>query len=110
MSTAETLLRSELTYGKVTKPHYERKKRGPSSTAMQSGNAKDRTSPLLAPSDVNGIFAVDKPKNWTSFDVVNKIRSTLGAKLREDNPTLTPKQCRIKVRCRSTAAPSSPSS
>ena len=47
---------------------------------------------------MNGIFAVNKPRNWTSFDVVNKVRGTLGKKLREENPSLTPKQCRLKVR------------
>jgi hypothetical protein len=99
MCTSGTgVLHSAVTHGKVTKPHYERRQRGLPSTVMKSGNANDRSTLSLAPSDVNGIFAVDKPRNWTSFDVVNKIRSTLGAKLREENPSLTPKQCRIKVR------------
>ncbi len=99
-------LRSEATHGKVTKPHYGRQRSLPRTT-MQSGNANDGSMPSLAPSDVNGIFAVDKPRNWTSFDVVNKIRSTLGGKLREENPSLTPKQCRIKV-CACRSSPSRP--
>ena len=47
--------------------------------------------------EMNGILAVHKPRNWTSFDVVAKVRSTLGKRLRDIDPSLTPAQCRIKV-------------
>lgn len=35
---------------------------------------------------IDGIIAVNKPSNWTSFDVVAKVRSTLGKFIRERSP------------------------
>jgi len=37
---------------------------------------------------MNGILLVDKPKGWTSFDVVAKVRGIVRAELRKTNPSL----------------------
>jgi len=51
----------------------------------------------LPSAGLDGIIAVHKPTNWTSFDVVAKVRSTLNRHVRDLNPDCTPKQCRVKV-------------
>ena len=84
---------SEVTHNKT--PALYKDQRTGSSIRKMSASDDIGESPSLT--NLNGIFAVDKPRNWTSFDVVNKVRSTLGKKLREENPSLTFKQCRVKV-------------
>jgi tRNA pseudouridine55 synthase len=37
---------------------------------------------------MNGILLVDKPKGWTSFDVVAKVRGVVRTELRKDNPQI----------------------
>jgi len=44
-------------------------------------------------SAMDGILLVDKPENWTSFDVVAKIRSLVRSELQKTNPSLK----RVKV-------------
>lgn len=93
MSSTGGDLVSDTSGGKVSKSRTYQRAQTPTS-APRAAN-----SSIVAPNtaQMNGIFAVNKPRNWTSFDVVNKVRGTLGKKLREDNPSLTPKQCRVKV-------------
>jgi hypothetical protein len=104
MSSTGGDLISDTSSSKISKTRTYQTPQHPIS-ASKSANSSIAT-PYTA--EMNGLFAVNKPRNWTSFDVVNKVRGTLGKKLREENPSLTPKQCRVKVRiccqsCSSTA-------
>ena len=69
-----------------------------SQKALQSARENEAISdPHKTAIDMNGVFVVNKPANWTSFDVVNKIRGTLGSKLRSEYPNLSKKESRVKV-------------
>ena len=48
---------------------------------------------------ISGIFVINKPKDWTSFDVVAKIRNKLNAKKVGHTGTLDPKATGILVLC-----------
>ena len=37
---------------------------------------------------MDGILLVDKPKGWTSFDVVAKVRGIIKTELRKTNPAI----------------------
>jgi tRNA pseudouridine55 synthase len=37
---------------------------------------------------INGILLVDKPKGWTSFDVVARVRGIVKTELRKSTPGL----------------------
>jgi tRNA pseudouridine55 synthase len=52
---------------------------------------------MRARAGYDGIIAVHKPANWTSFDVVAKVRGSVGKHIREQNPGVPHKQCRVKV-------------
>lgn len=41
--------------------------------------------------NVNGLLIIDKPKTWTSFDVVKKVRGMLRSKSRQGGMSQTPK-------------------
>ncbi len=48
---------------------------------------------------MDGILVIDKPKEWTSFDVVAKIRNKLGAKKVGHTGTLDPMATGVLVLC-----------
>jgi len=48
---------------------------------------------------MNGILVINKPKNWTSFDVVAKIRNKLGVKKVGHTGTLDPMATGVLVLC-----------
>jgi len=57
-------------------------------------NFKNFTFPLL-----NGILIINKPKDWTSFDVVKKVRGMLKAKKVGHTGTLDPMATGVLVLC-----------
>ena len=48
---------------------------------------------------ISGIFVINKPKDWTSFDVVAKIRNRLNVKKIGHTGTLDPKATGVLVLC-----------
>jgi tRNA pseudouridine55 synthase len=46
---------------------------------------------------LEGIFAIHKPSNWTSFDMVHKVRNTLQRVFHEKHPKIKLKHGQIKV-------------
>jgi len=48
---------------------------------------------------ISGIFVINKPKDWTSFDVVAKIRNKLNVKKVGHTGTLDPKATGVLVLC-----------
>jgi tRNA pseudouridine55 synthase len=54
--------------------------------------------PIVSP-ETNGILIVDKPKGWTSFDVVAKIRNKLSVKKVGHTGTLDPMATGVLVLC-----------
>ena len=51
------------------------------------------------PLKTNGILVINKPLDWTSFDVVKKVRNILDAKKVGHTGTLDPKATGVLVLC-----------
>jgi len=78
----------------------KRKAPGPSKQTEKQKQSEKRAKialELRKEFGMDGVMAVNKPTNWTSFDVVAKVRSELGKMMRESSPELNPKACRVKV-------------
>lgn len=58
---------------------------------------KNSPQPPHPAAGYDGIIAVHKPTNCTSFDVVAKVRGTIGKYIRDQSPGVPHKQCRVKV-------------
>lgn len=87
MTMAESDSDSTAPKRKVAKKH----QRDPAKVQLDEERARVAAE-LKKNLDMDGVMAINKPANWTSFDVVAKVRSELGKLLREADDTLTHKQ------------------
>ncbi|EKX41575.1 hypothetical protein GUITHDRAFT_88341 [Guillardia theta CCMP2712] len=69
----------------------------PAGTKQNRGIERERAKRLATDLGLDGIFPVHKPQNFTSYDVVAKIRSMISRHLRSLQPELTRKGAEIKV-------------